>query len=270
MKRQSVSPASKSQRRRSRVRSFLASASATISTRQDTGSPPLRRYIHKRRIYSASRAGFWRPTPVRQRHSPPHRGRTTGALRNLCRPTTKPMLEIENYETSPRKSRDKKNGGSRSRDPRSIRPREDHAAFGVHRNVSDGRLGLVFDALFAFTGTAPVRPKEASLAIKNFVELGIIINPVRMFFPELARPLEQRLLDGLERIQNSLGETLLGSRAFLAVIPPCQNDLIFLQIFGAHLDAERHSAFFPVVEFPAGTVLLARIDFEADSCGLEG
>src|SRR6266699_3459451 len=88
--------------------------------------------------------------------------------------------------------------------------------------------------------------------------------------PEPARPLEQRLLDGLDRIQNSLGETLLGSRAFLAVIPPRQNDLIFLQILGSHLDAERHSAFFPVVEFPPGTVLLARIDFEADSRGLEG
>src|SRR5438046_2587012 len=112
---------------------------------------------------------------------------------------------------------------SRSHDPRSIRPREDHAAFGagtaldalpflafgVHRNVSDGRLGFVFDALFAFTGTAPVRPKEASLAIKNFVELGIIINPVRLFFPELARPLEPPLLDGRAPIQNSLGEPLL-------------------------------------------------------------
>src|SRR5262249_31974965 len=148
-----------------------------------------------------------------------------------------------------RKWRDKKNGGSRSRDPRSIRPREDHPAFGaspaldalpflafgVHRNVADGRLGFVFDALFALTRTAPVRQKEASLTIKISVNLEIITNPLRTFSPELARPPDQRLLNDLERIQNSLGEPLRGSRAFLAVIPPRQNDLIFLQIFGAHL-----------------------------------
>src|SRR5207247_6505233 len=55
----------------------------------------------------------------------------------------------------------------------------------------------------------------------------------------------------------------------LPVVAARQHDLILFQILRADFDSKRNATFFPVIEFPSRTVLLAVVHFESDAGGLE-
>src|SRR6266571_3021961 len=164
-----------------------------------------------------------------------------------------------------------------------IRSGENHAApgrgpafdtlsifsFRTRGNIANRSFGFVFDALFAFTRTAPVRPQESAFPIQHLVELRVIVNPMAVLLAKLARAFVHRTLDGFKHPANGLFQAILRRWRLLPVIAAREHDLIFLQILRPDFDSKRNPSFLPFVEFPSGAVLITIVDLESDACGFE-
>src|SRR5437870_9101026 len=110
-------------------------------------------------------------------------------------------------------------------------------SFRTRGNIANSSFGFVFDALFAFTRTAPVRPQESAFAIQHLVELRVIVNPMAVLLAKLARAFEHRSLDGFEHLTDGLFQAILRRGRLLPVIAAREHDLIFLQILRSDFDA---------------------------------
>ena len=81
---------------------------------------------------------------------------------------------------------------------------------------------------------------------------------------------QERGLDGGEGLLGTLGDLgpLHGELAGGGgVITAGEDDLLLLEILGTDLNAERHSLLLPVVELPAGIVVLTVVEFHTHACG---
>ena len=90
-----------------------------------------------------------------------------------------------------------------------------------------------------------------------------------VFLAKLPRALVKRALNRFEHVANGTFQALLRCVLLLPVVAARQHDLISFQVLRPHLDAKRNAPLFPVIEFPARTVLVAVIHFESDTSRLE-
>src|SRR5215472_12049655 len=163
--------------------------------------------------------------------------------------------------------------GSRKRNLTSRRAAADEAAGPLDPGVRVEVAGrdaarLLLDPGLAFRALTPRRPHEAGAVAEVLDELGKRGDLVRVAVAEVARPLEQRVLEVDELVADGLVQADGRDRALLPRQSVHHRHLARLDVARPDLQPERHALQLPAVELLARP-LVCPVDPQPDALGLD-
>ena len=112
-----------------------------------------------------------------------------------------------------------------------------------------------------------MRPQE-SACIEHSAELSVVVHSW-LFFSRNASAFSKSPLLNCRRVSHGgLGDAILRHGCLFTSVAPGKNDLVLLEILRSDLHPQGNATLFPVVEFPARTVLVAFVNLHADTGSL--
>src|SRR5579875_2574325 len=133
-----------------------------------------------------------------------------------------------------------------------------HAALRlIERYHAQCGLRLLFDRQFSSAILGPLHAHKATLFGNNALELFVSFSIVRVLLTKRQRALIESFLHLFEQFWQTLLQRIDRHNLFSSIIAAHQHHALVLRIAWADLNAYRHAAHLPLVEFPTRRVLAA-------------